>query len=132
MAELKVHKELAAQLLVAAKRSDPVKEWPITVDAAFYAVFHLMEALNAADCRDSYTFGDADDLLTHFLADELGEAFAKRYRYGFYFRRGVIYGPHFPTANQVIKFLRSCEEDYAHILSVLERREAQEGVSVDG
>ena len=30
MAELKVHKELAARLLAAAKKSDPVKEWPIT------------------------------------------------------------------------------------------------------
>jgi uncharacterized protein (UPF0332 family) len=129
MAELKVHKELAAKLLAAAKKSDPEKEWPITVDAAFYAVFHSMEALNAADCRDSYTFGDADDMLTYFLTDELGAAFAKRYRYGFYFRRGVIYGPHFPTVGQVKKFLRSCEEDYAHVLSVLERRESSIGVA---
>jgi hypothetical protein len=129
MAELKVHKELAAQLLAAAKKSDPAKEWPITVDAAFYAVFHLMEALNAADCRDSYTFGDADDLLTHFLTDELGAAFAKRYRYGFYFRRGTIYGAHFPTPAQVTRFLRSCQQDYAHVLAVLQQREAQEGVA---
>jgi hypothetical protein len=129
MAELKVHKELAAQLLAAAKRSDPVNEWPITIDAAFYAVFHLMEALNAAECRDSYTFGDADDLLTHFLTDELGESFAKRYRYGFYFRRGTIYGPHFPTRNQVTQFLKACEQDYAHVLAALNRREAQEGVA---
>ncbi len=122
MADMTTHRELANQLYEAARSAHAAKQWPITIDAAFYSVFHLMEALNAVDCRDSYNFADADDILTNFLTDQLGERFARNYRYLFYFRRGVLYGPHFPTEPQVTEFMQMCEADYAHVLSVLEQR----------
>jgi hypothetical protein len=122
MADLVTHRTLAEQLLVAARRATLDKEWPIIVDAGFYAVFHLMEALNAVDCIDSYNFADADDLLSHTLTANLGESFARDYRYLFYFRRGVLYGWHFPSESQVRNYLRLCESRYTHVLAALERR----------
>ncbi len=122
MADTATHRQLAEGLLQAARRAETAKQWPITIDAAFYAVFHLMEALNAVDCRDSYNFADADDILSYFLSSELGQRLVQEYRYLFYFRRGVIYGPHFPSEAQVTRYLRMCENNYEHVLSVLDQR----------
>jgi|SRR6516164_1120920 hypothetical protein len=127
MADMATHRQLAEGLLQAARRAQSAKRWPIVIDAAFYSVFHLMEALNAVDCRDSYNFADADDLLNCFLSRELGEHFVQDYRYLFYFRRGVIYGPHFPSEEQVTGYLRKCENHYGHVLTVLNQRLETEG-----
>jgi len=131
MADVAIHHKLAKQLLAAARKAEADKHWPITIDAGFYAVFHLMEALNAVDCRDSYNFADADDILNIFLTEQLGERFASNYRYLFYFRRGALYGHHFPSVEQVTSFLRMCEDDYSHVLSVLERRQSANGASLN-
>ncbi|MGN6456101.1 MAG: carboxyltransferase domain-containing protein, partial [Achromobacter mucicolens] len=47
MADMATHRQLAEGLLQAARRAQSAKQWPIVIDAAFYSVFHLMEALNA-------------------------------------------------------------------------------------
>jgi hypothetical protein len=122
MADVSTHRTLAEQLLVAGRKAQKDKHWPIAIDAGFYAVFHLIEALNAADCRDSYNFADADDLLQQLLARSLGQACLDDYRYLFYFRRGTLYGPHFPSEAQLKSYFRLCEDNYKHVLSVLEVR----------
>jgi hypothetical protein len=128
MADMATHRQLAEGLLQAARRAESAKQWPITIDASFYAVFHLMEALNAMDCTDSYNFADADDILHHCLSPELGDRFVRDYRYLFYFRRGVIYGQHFPSEKQVTRYLQKCEANYEHVLAVLnQRRESEDG-----
>lgn len=128
MGDLNTHRVLARQLLGAMRRARADGQWPITVDAGFYAVFHTMEALNAVDCRDSYTFADAVDILERVLAPQyLGTAFVRDYEYLFYFRRGAIYGPHVPSRGQLDNYVRTCERAYAHALSVLNQQAASAG-----
>lgn len=121
MADLETHRDLAQQLFTEMRRAREDGQWPVVVDAGFYAVFHGMEALNAVECRDSYTFADAVDILERMLAPRyLGEAFVKDYEYLFYFRRGALYGAHFPSAEQLACYVAVSERAYAHVTNVLE------------
>jgi len=125
MADLNTHKEFARQLYVAMRRAVADEHWPIVVDAGFYAVYHTMEALNAVGCRDSYNFADAVDILERVLVPRvLSQAFLKDYEYLFYFRRGVLYGPHFPTQVQLDEYVVTSERAYAYILSVVNQQMA--------
>ena len=120
MADLSVHREFAAQLNSAMRRAIAEGHWPIVVDAGFYAVYHAMAALNATACRDSYSFADAFDILEHVLVPSaLNQAFLSDYRYLFYFRRGVLYGAHFPTKPQLEEYVMTSERAYGYLLSVL-------------
>src|SRR5687767_2699301 len=95
MAVFKSHADLADTLYADMQEGYRSGEWPIVVDAGYYAVFHGMEAMNALECRDSYTFADAADILENVLTERgLGKQFIDDYRYLFYFRRGALYGAH--------------------------------------
>lgn len=121
MADLDTHRELARRLLGEAHRAaaEP-RQWPVAVDAGFYAVFHAMEALNAIECRDAYTFADALDILERVLAPKyLGDSFVADYEYLFYFRRGALYGPHFPSRSQVEKYLQVCDGAFLQVDAVV-------------
>jgi hypothetical protein len=121
MADLDTHQNLARQLCTEMRRAQDDGHWPVVVDAGFYAVFHGMEALNALECRDSYSFADAVDILERMLAPHyLGEAFVKDYEYLFYFRRGALYGAHFPSPEQLARYVAVAERAYAHVTTVLE------------
>ena len=121
MADLETHHELSRQLLTEMRRAQEDGHWPVVVDAGFYAVFHAMEALNAVECRDAYSFADAVDILERMLAPRyLGEAFVKDYEYLFYFRRGALYGAHFPSAEQLARYVEVSERAYAHVATVLD------------
>src|SRR5438128_1981781 len=106
MAVFESHADLSQTLHKDMERAHRDGEWPIVVDAGYYAVFHGMEAVNALECRDSYTFADAADILENVLVDRgLGKQFLEDYRYLFYFRRGALYGAHIPTAEQLSQFV---------------------------
>ncbi len=102
--------------------------WPVTIDAGFYAVFHMIEALNALECRDAYTFADALDILERILAPRyLGQEFLGNYEYLFYFRRGALYGAHFPSPVAVARYAELCERMYAHVSAIVVEGEAAAG-----
>jgi hypothetical protein len=95
MAVFALHLDLAETLYSDMERAHRAGEWPIAVDAGYYAVFHGMEAMSALDCRDSYTFADAADILENVLVQRgLGREFLDDYRYLFYFRRGAVRSAH--------------------------------------
>ncbi|MGH7659423.1 MAG: hypothetical protein ACRENA_00715, partial [Vulcanimicrobiaceae bacterium] len=72
----------------------------------FYAVYHMMEAAHALDCRDTSTFADGFDLLERiFVPQGLSRDFVHEFDYLFFFRRGAIYGPHFPTEAQLRQYV---------------------------
>jgi hypothetical protein len=126
MAELEIHRTLAKQLHIAFKKAIKDGDWPIVVDAGFYFVFHEMEAFNAFECRDSYTFADAADILENVLCPRwLSEKFVHDYRYLFYFRRGALYGTHFPKKEQLDTFIKTSEEAYSYISSILDQQLAK-------
>jgi uncharacterized protein (UPF0332 family) len=113
MAVLASHLALAETLHADMERAHGSGEWPIAVDAGYYAVFHGMEAMNALECRDSYTFADAADILENVLVERgLGKQFVDDYRYLFYFRRGAIYGAHIPTSEQIAEFVERARRGY--------------------
>lgn len=120
MAVLADHLALAKTLYAdfdAALASD---EWAVAVDAGFYAVFHGMEAMNAMECRDTYSFADAADILETILVDKgLGSEFAADYRYLFYFRRGALYGAHMPTKTQMAEYARRSKACFARLQALL-------------
>ncbi|MEA2934174.1 MAG: hypothetical protein QOD74_820 [Variibacter sp.] len=123
MAGLQAHLDLSRTLHDDMKRAKSDGEWPIVIDAGYYAVFHGMEALNALECRDSYTFADAADILENVLARRgLGDNFVDDYRYLFYFRRGALYGCHVPSGAQLAEFVRRAERSVAAIHNMLARQ----------
>jgi hypothetical protein len=133
MADVATHRQLAGQLWQDMERARAEQHWPVLVDAGFYAVFHTMEALNALDCRDAYSFADAVDILERALAPRLlGEAFVKDYEYLFYFRRGALYGAHFPSPTQLEEFVTVSARAYAHAAAVLETRLGVTGAGNEG
>jgi hypothetical protein len=116
MAIFALHADLSQALYGDMERAYRDGEWPLVVDAGYYAVFHGMEAMNALECRDSYTFADAADILENLLIDSgLGKQFLADYRYLFYFRRGALYGPHIPTAEQLSEFVRRARRGFERI-----------------
>jgi uncharacterized protein (UPF0332 family) len=118
MAHHKTHLQLAAALLADMRSSTAAQEWPITVDAGYYAVFHAMEALNATECRNSHSFADAGEILDSVLARRfLGEAFVDQYYFLFYFRRGTLYGAHTPNGEQLARYREVAEQSYASVIS---------------
>jgi len=118
MANVDTHKQLAASLLADMRKSDPKEEWPIIVDAGYYALFHSLEALSALECRDSYTFADAADILDNVLSGPiLDRSIFTAYNYLFYFRRGAIYGWHTPTAQQIVRYTETVEKCVEHVQS---------------
>ncbi len=120
MATKEVHSVLAQDLLNQVRSSQNGAEWAIAVDAGFYAVFHSLEALNALDCRDSYSFADAADILENVLTDRvLGPSILTSYRHLFYFRRGTLYGSHVPTKDQMNEYCQTVERCYAQIAAKL-------------
>lgn len=109
MAILTDHLTLMKTLLSEFDAALASNEWAVVVDAGFYAVFHGMEAMNALECRDAYSFADAADILDTILVDKgLGTEFAADYRYLFYFRRGALYGAHVPAQAQMAEYARRC------------------------
>lgn len=126
MALLKDHIDLANALHADMKRAHDKGEWPIAVDAGFYTVFHGMEAVNALECRDTYSFADAADVLETILVERgFGEEFASDYRYLFYFRRGTLYGAHLPSQEQMTEYVRRAERSFGAIQSYLSKFQAQ-------
>lgn len=120
MAVFQAHFDLSRTLHKDMKQAKTDGEWPIVVDAGYYAVFHGMEALNALECRDAYTFADAADILENVLANRgLGDNFVDDYRYLFYFRRGALYGSHVPSELQLAEFIRRADRSIAAIDNVL-------------
>jgi hypothetical protein len=122
MAILADHLALARALHEDMKRADVKGDWPIVVDAGFYAVFHGMEAINALECRDTYSFADAADILETVLVERgLGQQFASDYRYLFYFRRGALYGAHFPSEQQMKEYIGRAEKSFSAIQDYLRK-----------
>ena len=122
MAILEDHLVLARALYDDMKRAHTKGEWPIAVDAGFYAVFHGMEAINALECRDTYSFADAADILETILVERgLGQQFASDYRYLFYFRRGALYGAHFPSEKQMNEYIGRADKSYGAIQDYLRK-----------
>jgi hypothetical protein len=125
MAGFQAHLELSHTLHRDMNQARKEDEWPIVVDAGYYAVFHGIEALNALECRDSYTFADAADILENVLAHRgLGDSFVDDYRYLFYFRRGALYGCHVPTADQLAQFVDRAERSVGAIHAAIARQPA--------
>lgn len=123
MASKEAHSALALDLLGQMRRSQNGAEWAIAVDAGFYAVFHSLEALNATECRDSYTFADAADILENILAGRvLDKSVVSAYRQLFYFRRGTLYGCHVPTKAQMAEYCQTAERCYTRITGKLGSR----------
>ena len=122
MAILADHLALARALHEDMKRANVKGDWPIAVDAGFYAVFHGMEAVNALECRDTYSFADAADILETILVERgLGQQFASDYRYLFYFRRGALYGAHFPSEQQIKEYVGRAEKSFSAIQDYLRK-----------
>lgn len=125
MALLNDHIDLAKTLHADMISAHERGEWPIVVDAGFYSVFHGMEAVNALDCRDTYSFADAADILETILIERgFGEAFASDYRYLFYFRRGALYGAHVPSKEQMAEYVRRVEKSFGALRSYLDKAAA--------
>lgn len=123
MAGFQAHLALSRALHEDMTQAKNDGEWPIVIDAGYYAVFHGMEALNALECRDSYTFADAADILENVLARRgLGDNFVDDYRYLFYFRRGALYGCHVPSGAQLAEFVRRADRSVAAINNTLARQ----------
>lgn len=122
MTVLKDHIELANALHADMKRALEKGEWAIVVDAGFYTVFHGMEAINALECRDTYSFADAADVLETILVERgLGNEFASDYRYLFYFRRGALYGAHVPSQEQLTEYVRRAEKSFGAVQAYLNK-----------
>jgi hypothetical protein len=122
MAPYELHRQLAETLHKDMQDALRSNEWPIAVDAGYYAVFHGMEAMNALECRDSYTFADAADILENVLIKRgLGAQFVDDYRYLFYFRRGALYGVHIPSADQLFEFARRANRSFKSVQRALAR-----------
>lgn len=122
MAVFDDHIALSRTLFSDFETSLAAGEWPIAVDAGYYAVFHGMEAMSALECRDSYSFADAADILETALRSQgLSEGFIQDYRYLFYFRRGALYGAHIPTQLQMKEFARRAKSCFASLQPILDR-----------
>jgi hypothetical protein len=121
MATKDAHRALAEELLGQMRKSQAESEWPIAVDTGFYAVFHALEALNAIECRDSYSFADAADILDNVLTGRvLKPSVRQGYQYLFYFRRGALYGCHTPTQAQIGDYCNMAERCYTQIAEKLD------------
>lgn len=123
MAIYEDHLALARQLHEDMMQAAIKGEWPITIDAGFYAVFHGMEAVNALECRDTYSFADAADILETLLEPTLGRQFVADYRYMFFFRRGALYGAHIPSGTQLTEFVDRANRGFATIQTYLRKVE---------
>ena len=127
MADVKTHSELSKRLLQAMRDAHAREQWPVVVDAGFYTVFHGMEALNATECRDSYTFADAVDILERVLAPRfVGDAFVRDYEFLFYFRRGAIYGTHIPSPRQIRRFVEVAQRAQRHVMAIVAQVSSEE------
>jgi uncharacterized protein (UPF0332 family) len=126
MAAYELHLELAETLHRDMQDALRSNEWPIAVDAGYYAVFHAMEAMNALECRDSYTFADAADILENVLTRRgLVGQFLDDYRYLFYFRRGALYGAHIPSPDQLSEFAKRANRGFKSVQRLLARHTRQ-------
>jgi hypothetical protein len=133
MATYELHRELAQTLHRDMQDALRSNEWPIAVDAGYYAVFHAMEAvfhameaMNALERRDSYTFADAADILETVLTKRgLAGQFLDDYRYLFYFRRGAIYGAHIPSPHQLSEFAKRANRGFKSVQRSLARQARQ-------
>lgn len=112
MAVFSEHLALSKTLYGEMNKAVQEGEWAVAVDAGFYTVFHGMESLNALECRDTYSFADAADIIETILVERgLGQQFVSDYRYLFYFRRGALYGAHVPDEKQMAEYVaraKSC------------------------
>ncbi len=116
MAVYSDHLALAKSLYVEMEKAMDSGDWALTVDAGFYTVFHGMEALNAIECRDTYSFADAADIIETILVERgLGSQFLSDYRYLFYFRRGALYGAHVPNKKQIAEYVARSKACVARI-----------------
>jgi hypothetical protein len=121
MATKDEHRKLAEDLLSQMRTAQAESDWPIVVDAGFYAVFHALESLNAIECRDSYSFADAADILENVLIGRvLKPPVRQAYQHLFYFRRGVLYGCHTPTKAQMTEYRKNAERCYAQIVETID------------
>jgi len=108
MGLLKDHLEMSSTLEKALETYRAPDEWPIIMDAGFYTVYHMVEAIHALDCTDTSTFADGFDLLDRILVPQgIGRDFVSKFEFLFYFRRGAIYGAHFPSEKQVRTFIET-------------------------
>ena len=132
MALLKDHMDLANVLHTDMNEAIKKDEWPIVVDAGFYAVFQGMEAANALECRDTYSFADAADVLETILVERgFGEEFASDYRFLIYFRRGTIYGAHTPSQAQLAEYVQRVERSFQRLLNYIDASLMQAPFSSD-
>lgn len=122
MGLLKDHLETAAQLEKAVAEYRDADDWPIQIDAGFYAVYHTMEAIHAIGCRDTNTFADGFDLLERIMVPEgFSTEFVHRFNYLFYFRRGAIYNAHVPSETQLAEYRRVAAEALAEAKAVYKK-----------
>lgn len=121
MATKDAHRALAEELLDRMRKAQAETEWPIAVDTGFYAVFHALEALNAVECQDSYSFADAADILDNVLTGRVLKPLVRQaYQHLFYFRRGTLYGCHTPTQAQITEYCKTAERCYTQIAEKLD------------
>lgn len=131
MGVLKDHLQTSAELVKAVDQYRDKDDWPIAVDAGFYAVYHMLEAIHALDYRDTSTFADGFDLIERILVPlGLSNEFEQSFNFLFYFRRGTIYGPHVPSEMQLRKYLRVANDALTEARALYERREAEQGAVV--
>lgn len=116
MANADTHRQLVNALMTDMRAANHKEEWPIIVDAGYYALFHSIEALNALECRDSYSFADFSDILENIVTVRLLDpSIVNVYNYLFYFRKGVIYGSHEPTMEQISEYAQIAEEAVTYV-----------------
>lgn len=126
MGLLNDHLKMSAELEKATDTYNDLQHWPIVVDAGFYAVYHMMEATHALDCRDTSTFADGFDLLERILLPQgLSRNFVQDFDYLFFFRRGAIYGPHFPTEAQLREYVTVAKSALKEARAFYDRRNAE-------
>ena len=69
---------------------------------------------------NSYSFADALDIIETVIAERAVAAhLVSDYRYLLYFRRGALYGAHFPTAEQLTDYVEKVERNFMAIQSYL-------------
>lgn len=131
MGLLKDHLATSAALEQAVVDYGAAEDWPIVIDAGFYAVYHMMEAIHAVACTDTSTFADGFDLLERVLVPQgFSPQFVRNFNYLFYFRRGAIYGPHFPSQAQMAEYRRTASHALAEAKAVYKKASGAEAALV--
>ena len=125
MGLLKDHLKMSADLEKAVEQYNDMEHWPVAIDAGFYTVYHMLEAVHALECRDTSTFADGFDLLDRILVPQgIAPEFREQFDFLFFFRRGTIYGPHFPSEAQLGQYVAVAKSALANARKLYDSRSA--------